>query len=96
MGDPIGIRHGRCRFRAASRSLAFVLVLSSLLITSSISLAGGKALVKLDTKITDSADHAESLTRTCPVSDQPIRVSFLPEGGRLMIMMIIIIIIPKY
>ena len=43
MGDPIGIRHGRCRFRAASRSLAFVLVLSSLLITSSISLAGGKA-----------------------------------------------------
>src|SRR5262249_28168776 len=46
-------------------------------------LASGNAIVKLDAKVTDTADHAESATRTCPVSDQPIKVSFLPEGGRL-------------
>ncbi len=46
-------------------------------------LAGGNALVKLDVQVTDTADHSETLTRTYPVSDQPIRVSFLPEGGRL-------------
>ncbi|MFO0844738.1 MAG: MG2 domain-containing protein [Gemmataceae bacterium] len=46
-------------------------------------LAGGNALLKLDVKVTDTADHAESLTRTRAVSDQPIRVSFLPEGGRI-------------
>ncbi len=43
----------------------------------------GDALVKLEVKLTDTADHAETVTRTYPVSDQPIRVSLLPEGGRL-------------
>jgi hypothetical protein len=43
----------------------------------------GNAIVKLDVKVTDTADHSETLTRTYPVSDQPIRVSLIPEGGRL-------------
>jgi hypothetical protein len=43
----------------------------------------GNALVKLDVKVTDTADHSEQLTRTYSVSDQPIRVSLIPEGGRL-------------
>jgi hypothetical protein len=46
-------------------------------------LAKGDAIVKLDAKLTDTADHVEAVTRTYPVSDQPIRVSFLPEGGRI-------------
>jgi hypothetical protein len=46
-------------------------------------LTSGNAIVKLDAKVIDTAEHAESLSRTYPVSDQPIRVSFLPEGGRL-------------
>src|SRR5262249_19431668 len=44
----------------------------------------GDALVKLEVKITDTADHAEAVTRTYPVADQPIKVSLIPEGGRLM------------
>src|SRR5205807_3153004 len=43
----------------------------------------GDALVKLDVKVTDTADHGETVTRTYNVSDQPIRVSLIPEGGRL-------------
>jgi hypothetical protein len=43
----------------------------------------GNALVKLEIKVTDTADHAETITRTYNVSDQPIRVSLIPEGGRL-------------
>jgi hypothetical protein len=43
----------------------------------------GDALVKVEVKITDLADHTESITRTYPVSDQAIRVSLIPEGGRL-------------
>ena len=43
----------------------------------------GDALVKLEVKITDTADHTETITKTYPVSDQPIRVSLLPEGGRI-------------
>jgi hypothetical protein len=44
----------------------------------------GDALVKLEVKITDTADHTETVTRTYPVADQPIKVSLIPEGGRLM------------
>ncbi len=47
-------------------------------------LAQGNALVKLDVQVTDTADHAETVARTFPVSDQPIRVSLIPEGGRLL------------
>ena len=39
------------------------------------------ALVKVEIKITDTADHTETVTRTYPVSDQAVRVSLLPEGG---------------
>src|SRR5262249_47839252 len=40
------------------------------------------ALVKLEIKVTDTADHSETITKTYSVSDQPIRVSLIPEGGR--------------
>jgi hypothetical protein len=43
----------------------------------------GDALVKLEAKITDTADHTETIVRTYTVSDQPIRVSLIPESGRL-------------
>jgi uncharacterized protein YfaS (alpha-2-macroglobulin family) len=43
----------------------------------------GDALVKLDVKVTDATDRSETVTRTYTVSDQAIRVSLLPEGGRL-------------
>src|SRR5262245_8959222 len=43
----------------------------------------GNALVRLEVKVTDTADHAETTSRTYPVSDQPIRVTLLPEAGRL-------------
>jgi uncharacterized protein YfaS (alpha-2-macroglobulin family) len=44
----------------------------------------GDALVKLEVKITDTADHTETVTRTYPVAEQSIKVSLIPEGGRLM------------
>lgn len=47
-------------------------------------LQAGDALVRLETKVTDTADHTEAVSKTYPVSDQPIRVSLIPEGGRLM------------
>jgi hypothetical protein len=43
----------------------------------------GNALVKLEVKVTDTADHTETFTKTYPVSAQPIQVSLIPEGGRL-------------
>lgn len=43
----------------------------------------GNALVKLEVKVTDTADHAETATRTYPVSNQPVQISLIPEGGRL-------------
>ncbi len=43
----------------------------------------GNALVRLEVKVTDTADHAETINRTYPVSDQAIKVSLIPEGGRL-------------
>ena len=46
-------------------------------------LAGGNGLVKLEVKIIDSADHAETVTKTYPVVDQAVRVNFVPEGGRM-------------
>src|SRR6202022_3760869 len=42
-------------------------------------LAKGDALVKVEIKITDTADHTETITRTYPVSDQAVRVNLLPE-----------------
>jgi hypothetical protein len=46
-------------------------------------LAQGNAMVKLEIKVTDTADHSETLNRMYPVSDQAVRVSLIPEGGRL-------------
>jgi 5-hydroxyisourate hydrolase-like protein (transthyretin family) len=46
-------------------------------------LAKGNALVKLEVKVTDTADHSETVSRTYPVSAQAINVSLIPEGGRL-------------
>jgi hypothetical protein len=43
----------------------------------------GDALVKLEVKLTDTADHSEMITKTYPVSDKAIRVSLIPEAGRL-------------
>ncbi len=33
--------------------------------------------------VTDSADHRETVVKTYPVSEQPIRLSLIPEGGKL-------------
>jgi hypothetical protein len=46
-------------------------------------LSQGNALVRLEVKITDTADHTETINKTFPVSDQAVRVSLIPEGGRL-------------
>jgi hypothetical protein len=43
----------------------------------------GNALVKLDVRVTDTADHAENVVKTYTVSDQPIKVSLIPESGKL-------------
>src|SRR5207302_5239741 len=43
----------------------------------------GDALVRLEVKVTDSADHSETIQRSYTVSDQPIRVSLIPESGRI-------------
>lgn len=43
----------------------------------------GNAIVKLDVKLVDTADHSEQLVKSLTVSDQPIKVSLLPEGGKL-------------
>jgi hypothetical protein len=43
----------------------------------------GDAMVKLEAKITDTADHSETIVRTYTVSDQPIRISLIPDSGRL-------------
>jgi hypothetical protein len=43
----------------------------------------GDAFVRLEAKVTDTADHSETIQRSYTVSDQPIRVSLIPESGRL-------------
>jgi hypothetical protein len=43
----------------------------------------GDALIRLEVKVTDTADHSETISRSYPVSDQPIRISLIPESGRL-------------
>jgi hypothetical protein len=43
----------------------------------------GDALARLEVKLTDTADHTETINKTYPVSDKTIRVSLMPEGGRL-------------
>jgi hypothetical protein len=43
----------------------------------------GNAIVKLEARVTDTAKHSETITKTYPVSNQAIRLSLIPEGGRL-------------
>jgi 5-hydroxyisourate hydrolase-like protein (transthyretin family) len=43
----------------------------------------GNALLKLDVKVTDTADHTEAVVKNYTVSDQPIQINLIPEGGRL-------------
>ncbi len=43
----------------------------------------GRAEVRLEVKATDLSDRSETVRRTLPVSDQPIQVRLIPEGGRL-------------
>ncbi len=43
----------------------------------------GNALVRLEIKVTDTADHSEVINKTYPVSSQPVQLSLIPEGGRL-------------
>ena len=43
----------------------------------------GDAMVKLDVKVLDSADHSETVVKTYPVSDQPVRISLIAEGGKI-------------
>jgi hypothetical protein len=43
----------------------------------------GEAFVKLEAKVTDMADHSETITRNFTVSDQPIHIALIPEGGKL-------------
>ncbi|MBI2808306.1 MAG: hypothetical protein HYX68_25240 [Planctomycetes bacterium] len=46
-------------------------------------LQAGNAIVKLDIKVLDNADHTEKLVKTYAVSDMPIRVNVISEGGKL-------------
>lgn len=43
----------------------------------------GNAMVRFEVKVTDGADHTETFSKMVPVSDRPIQVNLLPEGGRL-------------
>ena len=43
----------------------------------------GNALVKLEMKVLDNADHKEMITKTFPVSDQSIQINLIAEGGKL-------------
>jgi hypothetical protein len=46
-------------------------------------LTKGNAVLRLEVTVTDTAEHAETVSRIVPVSDRPIRVSLIPEAGRL-------------
>ena len=46
-------------------------------------LAKGNAMVRLQATVTDSAEHTERVGQMIPVSDRPIRISLIPEAGRL-------------
>lgn len=43
----------------------------------------GDAIVKLDVKVVDTAGQVVKVAKSYPVSDQPINVSIIPEGGRI-------------
>ncbi|OIO98271.1 MAG: hypothetical protein AUJ92_01690 [Armatimonadetes bacterium CG2_30_59_28] len=43
----------------------------------------GKALVKIDTVVTDKAEHEEKATNTLPIAKEPIEISVIPEGSEI-------------
>ncbi len=43
----------------------------------------GNAFVKYDVAVTDGADHTEKISGTIPVAAQPIKVTVVPESGRV-------------
>src|SRR5438552_4659990 len=43
----------------------------------------GDAFVRLEVQVTDTADHSETISKQYTVSDQPIRVSLIPENNRI-------------
>ena len=43
----------------------------------------GDALVKLEVKVVDTANHAQQTVRSLPVAAAPVRVAAVPEGGRI-------------
>jgi hypothetical protein len=43
----------------------------------------GDALLRLEARVTDPAGHSEQISRTYPLGNQALRVSLLPEGGRV-------------
>ena len=46
-------------------------------------LQAGNAIVKLDIKVLDNADHTEKVVKSYAVSDQAIRLSVISEGGKM-------------
>ena len=43
----------------------------------------GNAFFKAEVAVTDGADHAEKITKMVPVSKDPLKITIIPEGGRL-------------
>ncbi|NLX07663.1 MAG: hypothetical protein GXY33_21200 [Phycisphaerae bacterium] len=43
----------------------------------------GKASVKFEVKVTDTADHKETITRNVTVTNAPILIAAVPESGKL-------------
>ncbi len=43
----------------------------------------GDAFFKAEVKVTDGADHTETVTAMVPVAKDPIKVQIIPEGGQL-------------
>lgn len=46
-------------------------------------LTQGGALIKIDTEVTDTADHTEKVTSTVPVAAQAVQITVIPEGGQI-------------
>mgnify|MGYP002682163478 CR=1 FL=1 len=46
----------------------------------------GDAFFKAEVKVTDGADHTETVTAMVPVAKDPIKILVVPEGGQLEIL----------
>lgn len=45
----------------------------------------GDAVVKLDVRVTDTADHSERVERVYPVTDKQLDIGAVPESGRIVV-----------